>query len=1049
MPEIGSLFVRIGARIDEFEAGMRKVQDRLKQAEQRFEGMRAVGQRFTAAGAKMAAAGAAMGAGLGLAVKTAADFESAMSRVGALSGATGKEFSKLRETAQKLGETTAFSASQAAEGMQFLAMAGYDTNEIIAAMPGLLNAAAAGQVDLGTTADITSNILSGFGLAASETARVADVLTKTFTSSNTTMEMLGITMKYVAPLAKSAGVSLEETAAAAGILGNAGIQADQAGTALRGMILRLIDPPKEAADALAQLGVKTTDASGKMLPLADIIAQVKQATEGMTEAQKTAIATQISGTYAASGFLALLDAGPDALRSFTGELENAGGTADRIAKEQLNNLNGQLTILKSGLEGMAISIGTTLTPYISKLASLVQGLVDRFNNLPGPIKQGIAIFAALGAIILVVGGGILIFAGMIMQGVAAIGTIITAVGGLSGALAFITGSVGIVVAAIAGAIAAGVLLYKNWDKVKYYGMQAWGKLKKFILDRISEMLQGIQKFAGVIPGLKDRIAGAIAKVQALSQKETIILDARKVAFEAASVESAASKVQTAVDETKQKMASLQNIQELTTLAQANDEVSLSAGKVAKAAEEVKAKWEMANETLSLSLQIVQARLDALSNKLSENKDRVILLAEKAKNLSEQMQIQQQIVENLKQAHEAAAKAKGADAKETRELELKLVQAEAALAGMEKQMRETKRAISEQAQQFRNLATEVENVRKKYETDMAAALEDYQRKAEQVNERLIAEERRVREEYQRSLDQRTKSLTDWVGLFDEVTKKEVAGKTLLQNLKDQVLAFKNWGANIQELAARGVDQGLIAQLKEMGPKAGPQIAALNKLTDDELREYVNLWREKNLLARQEALSQLEQQRWEMQQKLLEIRSNAAQQLETYRAEWARKQAEIRKNAEEELTRIEKRFKEMEVAGTKYGSNLMGNFIGGIQGRMSQLQSVLENMAMMVDSYMPHSPARIGPLSRMDEWGPGLVDTFIKGIRAGLPAVERAVSRTAGAFAPSSGYMPAVAGAGNTTNTTFITNTFHITVSGNTTGEQAEDFLRELARRGVKF
>lgn len=489
MPEIGSLFVRIGARIDEFEAGMRKVQDRLKQAEQRFEGMRAVGQRFTAAGAKMAAAGAAMGAGLGLAVKTAADFESAMSRVGALSGATGKEFSKLRETAQKLGETTAFSASQAAEGMQFLAMAGYDTNEIIAAMPGLLNAAAAGQVDLGTTADITSNILSGFGLAASETARVADVLTKTFTSSNTTMEMLGITMKYVAPLAKSAGVSLEETAAAAGILGNAGIQADQAGTALRGMILRLIDPPKEAADALAQLGVKTTDASGKMLPLADIIAQVKQATEGMTEAQKTAIATQISGTYAASGFLALLDAGPDALRSFTGELENAGGTADRIAKEQLNNLNGQLTILKSGLEGMAISIGTTLTPYISKLASLVQGLVDRFNNLPGPIKQGIAIFAALGAIILVVGGGILIFAGMIMQGVAAIGTIITAVGGLSGALAFITGPVGIVVAAVAGLIAIGVLLYKNWDKIKSKATElwthivdAWEKLKKFTLN---------------------------------------------------------------------------------------------------------------------------------------------------------------------------------------------------------------------------------------------------------------------------------------------------------------------------------------------------------------------------------------------------------------------------------------------------------------------------------------------------------------------------------------------------------------------------------------
>jgi len=327
--------------------------------------------------------------------------------------------------------------------------------------------------------------------------------------------------------------------------------------------------------------------------------------------------------------------------------------------------------------------------------------------------------------------------------------------------------------------------------------------------------------------------------------------------------------------------------------------------------------------------------------------------------------------------------------------------------------------------------------------MAAALEDYQRKVEQVNERLVADERRVREEYQRSLDQRTKSLMGWVGLFDAVTKKAVSGKTLLQNLKDQVAAFKNWQANIQALVARGIDQGLVAQLKQMGPKAGPQIAALNKLTDEELKQYVDLWKEKNLLARQEAMSQLEQQRWEMQQKLMEIRSNAAQQLEMYRAEWAKKQAEIRKNAEEELNRIEKRFKEMEIAGTRYGSNLMGNFIGGIQGRMGQLQRVLENMAMMVDSYMPHSPARIGPLARIDEWGPGLVDTFR------MPAIERAMSRMAGAFAPGGSYIPVAAGAGSTTNTTIITNTFHITVSGSTTSEQAEDLLRELARRGVRF
>jgi len=621
---------------------------------------------------------------------------------------------------------------------------------------------------------------------------------------------------------------------------------------------------------------------------------------------------------------------------------------------------------------------------------------------------------------------------------------------------------------IAGGMAvAGLafIVYKNWNNVRerqvntwnritYTRIQAWANLKKIVLERISDMLKGIRELVSFIPGMEEKLSSAIKKVQALSKRETTLINTRQLQYEAAQLTRVADVGVGSFRKLEEQLKQVQQQQEVTAqssakVVQANNSVASSAGKVAKAAEEVKAKWEIANETLSLSLQITQARFDVLSNKLSENKDRITLLVEKTKNLSEQMQIQQQIVENLRQAHEEAAKAKGLDAKETRELELKLVQAEAALAGMEKQMRETKQAISEQAQQFRDLAAEVEKVRQKYETDMAAALEDYQRKVEQVNERLIADEKRVREEYQRSLDQRTKSLMNWVGLFDEVTKKEVAGKTLLQNLKDQVTAFKNWQANIQALVARGVDEGLIAQLREMGPKAGPQIAALNKLTDDELRQYVDLWKEKNLLARQEAISQLEQQRWEMQQKLMEIRSNAAQQLEAYRAEWAKKQAEIRKNAEEELNRIEKKFKEMEIAGTKYGSNLMGNFIGGIQDRMDELQNVLESMAMMVDSYMPHSPARIGPLAKIDEWGPGLVDTFVKGIQSRMPAVERAMSRIAGAFVPGSSYIPAVVGAGNTTNTTIITNTFHITVSGSTTSEQAEDLLRELARRGVKF
>ncbi len=325
-----------------------------------------------AAGAAVTGFGGAMALGLGMAVKTTADFESAMSRVGALSGATGKQLESMTQTAEHLGATTAFTATQAAEGMQFLAMAGYKTNEIIAAMPGLLATAAAGQTDLATTADITSNILSGFGLQAEETARVADVLTKAFTNSNTDLEMLGYTMKYVAPIAHASGQSLESVAAAAGLLGNAGIQGTQAGTSLRRMLTRLAGPPKAAREELHDLGVTVEDAKGNMKPLAQIIGELAEATKDMGEADRLAAISRISGVEASSAMLALMDAGQGKIEAFTKELENSGGTAEEIAKKQLENLKGQLTYLKSALEGAAIAIGTALLPALKLIVKALQ-----------------------------------------------------------------------------------------------------------------------------------------------------------------------------------------------------------------------------------------------------------------------------------------------------------------------------------------------------------------------------------------------------------------------------------------------------------------------------------------------------------------------------------------------------------------------------------------------------------------------------------------------------------------------------------------------------
>lgn len=329
-----------------------------------------------------ALSGLAIGAaGVGIAFdafKTAADFESAMSRVGALSGATRAEMALLTQNAKDLGATTVFSASEAAQGMQFLAMAGYKTNEIIAAMPGLLDTAAAGQTELGETADIVSNILSGFGLQASETGRVADVLTKTFTSSNTDLIKLGYTMKYVAPVAKSLSFSLEEVSAAAGILGNAGIQADMAGTSLRMSLLRLANPPKDAAKAPKKLNVEVTK-GGKMKDLATIIEDVKKGMSKLSEADRASLAADIVGAEAVSSFLTLIDAGPEKLRSFTRELQNSNGAAKTIAARQLDNFNGSVKLLDSALESLKINAVGPLLPTFQKITLLLADMAEQYG----------------------------------------------------------------------------------------------------------------------------------------------------------------------------------------------------------------------------------------------------------------------------------------------------------------------------------------------------------------------------------------------------------------------------------------------------------------------------------------------------------------------------------------------------------------------------------------------------------------------------------------------------------------------------------------------
>ena len=302
------------------------------------------------------------------AVKTGMDFEAQMSRVKAISGATGEEFAKLKEQAKQLGADTAFSATEAAQGMENLASAGFSTSEIIAAMPGMLDLAASSGEDLASSADIAASTLRGFGLEASSAGHVADVLAKNAAATNAAVADTGEAMKYVAPVAKSMGIEFEETAAAIGIMADAGIKGSQAGTTLRGALSRIAKPTKAMQETMDSLGLSFYDSNGKMKSLADITEMLETKMSGLTDEQKNQALITLFGQESLSGMMALMDRGSGEVRKLTDEYKNCDGSAKDMAKTMQDNLSGAVEEFGGSVESLGIEI---------------------FENIEGPLKKAV------------------------------------------------------------------------------------------------------------------------------------------------------------------------------------------------------------------------------------------------------------------------------------------------------------------------------------------------------------------------------------------------------------------------------------------------------------------------------------------------------------------------------------------------------------------------------------------------------------------------------------------------------------------------------------
>ena len=324
--------------------------------------------------------------GIGIAaVKAGSDFEAQMSHVKAISGATGAEFEKLKDQAIQLGADTSFSASQAAEGMENLAAAGFTTNEIMEAMPGLLDMAAASGEDLANSSEIAASTLRGFGLEAEEAGHVADVLAENAKRTNAAVSDTGEAMKYVAPLARAAGISFEETAAAIGIMANAGIKGSQAGTTLRGAISRLSKPTDDMRDAMEELGISFYDSNGKMKSLSEQVGMLEGAFSGMTDEQKNNYLVTLYGQEALSGMLALINEGQGSLTDLTKSYENCDGSAKKAADTMRDNLKGAI----DELGGSAESLGIVFYEEVSgSLKDTAESATESINNITKAFQDG-------------------------------------------------------------------------------------------------------------------------------------------------------------------------------------------------------------------------------------------------------------------------------------------------------------------------------------------------------------------------------------------------------------------------------------------------------------------------------------------------------------------------------------------------------------------------------------------------------------------------------------------------------------------------------------
>ena len=463
-----------------------------------------VGGSLQKAGGKIESAGksllpvTAAVTGVGMAgLKVASDFEKAMSGVQAITGATGEDFERLREVAIDLGATTAFSSGEVADAMTEMAKAGWSTTQIIEGMAGVLDATAASGESLGTVATIVADAITGFGLAAKDSGRVADLMTQAANSGTIGVSDLGESYKYVAPLAQSMGLSIEDVTTALSAMSMAGIKGSQAGTSLRTVLANMAKPSSTVADAMGELGISITNSDGSFQSLEQIITTMRTKFSALTDDQKAYYATALAGKEGMSGLISLLNLTQEEYDALTASMNECSGVAGKTAAVMQDNLQSKVEQLGGSLESLAIKLSEYVIPFLTRLVEKITAAIDAFTNLSPGVQKAVLVVGGVVAVL----GPLLIVIGKVISAVGTIMTIIPKLAGLLNVVktafallntTMLANPIMLVIAAIAALVAAFVYLWNNCEGFRQFWIDLWEKIKAATSKAFSAIGKGIK-----------------------------------------------------------------------------------------------------------------------------------------------------------------------------------------------------------------------------------------------------------------------------------------------------------------------------------------------------------------------------------------------------------------------------------------------------------------------------------------------------------------------------------------------------------------------------